>query len=69
MKFGLRLILSGIVAMAAGTVFISSSYEEPLEGMASTPIWKGILALVLGVILSGIGLRYIIVDGSDQQEK
>ncbi len=60
MRFGLRLILAGFAACGAGALFISDSFTEPLEGLEPQPIWKGIVAAVLGVCLLGFGLKYII---------
>ena len=60
MKFGLRLIGAGLAALVAGGMFVSDSFEKPLEGMEPTPIWKGALVLMLGVGLIGFGIRYIV---------
>jgi hypothetical protein len=60
MKFGLRLILASFAAFGAGALFISDSFTEPLEGLEPQPMWKGVLAVVLGVALLGFGLKYII---------
>lgn len=62
MKFSLRLIVSGIAALVAGGLFISQSYEKPLEGMPPTPMWKGIVAIGLGIALIGFGIRYLLSD-------
>ncbi len=62
MKFGIRLILAGFAALVAGGLFVSESFEEPLEGLAPTPIWKGILAVVLGVALCGFGVKAMLDD-------
>lgn len=68
MKFGLRIIVSGLAALVAGAVFISMSFDEPAEGMEATPMWKGVLAIVLGIALLGYGLKYIIHDSKDQRD-
>ena len=60
MAFGIRLILAGIAALIAGGMFISESFEKPLEGMEPTPMWKGVMALVLGVGLFGFGVKYML---------
>lgn len=60
MKFGVRLILASFAAIGAGVMFVSMSLKEPLGGMAPTPIWKGILVIMLGIALFGLGVKYIL---------
>ena len=67
MKFGLRLIIAGLAGLGAGALFISMSFEKPVEGMAPTPIWKGVVALLLGVGLIGFGLKYMVDENREKQ--
>ncbi|TWU52026.1 hypothetical protein Poly59_36230 [Rubripirellula reticaptiva] len=60
MRFGLRLILASFAAFGAGALFISDSFTEPLEGLEPQPMWKGVVAVILGLALLGFGLKYII---------
>lgn len=62
MKFGLRLVVSGIAGLCAGALFISQSFETPPEGMQPTPMWKGFVALGLGIVLIGYGIRTLVSD-------